>query len=168
MLPTNQTTSAVLAHLEADDKRRRYFLDAFAALVIGLRPRPEPRYLWDDAASKSRIYWGQLLKAHDAAIDGGQELVRALSFARALEGYVRQRIAERDGTTPTRNILRSALRDGSWIDAHNDVARSEALCDDQSPAALRTLIETAEREIAQLEQIKRLAQQQLAGGVRIA
>lgn len=136
-----------------------YWQDAFAELVQGIHPRPEPRYLFDDALSRGRSYWRQLVRAHVSVIEAGQDLTHALAFVRALEGFVRLRVAQRDGEVGS--AVRSALRDMAYIDAHGDCARVEAVTE-PSPQSYRSLLGSIDREIAALEQLKRHVQQELA------
>ncbi len=159
--PAHQTARQILAlpRPQVREREDRYFLDAFADLARGLSPRPEPRYLFDDAVSKGRSYWHQLVRAHCAVIDAGQDLSQALAFARALDGYVRMRVAVRDGVA--RCSVPAALRDLAWIDAQGDVARME-VATELTPGACRQLLESIDREMAALQLLKQRIQHELA------
>lgn len=148
-----------LAPRQQQDREDRYFIDAFAELARGLCPRPQPRHLFDDALSKGRSYWRQLITAHVAVIDSGQDLTQALSFARALDGWVRMRVAKRDGVV--RASLPAAIRDMAWIDAAGDVARMHAAVD-LSPTNKRQLLESIDREVAALKLLRAHVAHELA------
>lgn len=156
---THQTLALPVPATTKASRAEAYWLDAFGELVQGLSCRPEPRYLFDEVLSRGRSYWRQLVNAHTAVINAGQDLTHALAFVRALEGFVRVRVAERDGQV--RSAVRSAIRDMAYIDAHGDCARVEAVTE-PSPQSYRLLLGSIDREIAALEQLKRHVQQELA------
>lgn len=170
MATTPLNPRPTLAPRLADERRDAFLRDAFRELVQDLDRVPEPAHLFHDALSaKGRIYWTQLLRAHDAAIGAGQSLAHCLAFAQALAAYVRLRVAERDGTPVT--SLQAALRDSAYVDAASDVARVELLVGHDT-TALRDFVTAGHREIAVLQELVRLAEVQLArqeigrGGLR--